>query len=380
MENIQSKHLEEYGKSPEFSVRVPGVIRFLGLFAEYSMGRSLCAADSRNLYLCVSKREDSQVMVFNSQVNDRKHFILSNLKFRKEDRWANYIKGVIAELITEGYEVSGMDWTLGGDILNGDSQVISCAVIVAACLAMEYVLNIRLEEHVLRRMVIKACMTFSGEVFNTSILVSMLNAEHGKFVYYDNYKDSLELLDDPFAEGAEYGLYNINSGLPSPTMADEINRKYNEIMNLVEDLRMRPGIFPFSNLSESVLRERVSDLREEEKKICLYLFEEYRAADFPSFSCSAFAKAMVKTEKALRNRLELSFPELDWLIKRACEDPACLAATIALNGGNGNISLILKNDAVDSCKAKLEEYEHIFGFKVRVSRFFPSSGAEVFRK
>ena len=380
MKNVQSKHLEEYGKKPEFSVRVPGVIRFLGLFAEYSMGRSLCAADSRNLYLCVSKREDNQVMVFNSRVNDRKHFILSNLKFRKEDRWANYIKGVLAELITEGYEVSGMDWTLGGDVLNGDSQVISCAVIVAACLAMEYVLNIRLEEHVLRRMVIKACMTFSGEIFNTSILVTMLNAVHGRFVYYDNYKDSLELLENPFTEGSEYGLFNINSGLPSPAMADEINRKNTEIMNLVESLRRRPGIFPLSNLSESVLRDHISDFGEDEKRICLYLLEEYRAAEFSSFSDTAFAKSMVKTQKAIRNRLELSFPELDWLVKRASEDPACLGATIALNGGNGNVSLILRNNAVDSFKAKLEEYEHIFGFKVRVSRFLPSAGAEAFRK
>lgn len=380
MKNIQSKHLEEFGRSPEFSVRVPGVIRFLGLFAEYSMGRSLSAADSRNLYLCVSKREDSQVLVFNSRANDRKHFFLNNLRFRKEDRWANYIKGVLAELIAEGYEVSGMDWTLGGDLLNGDSQIISCAVIVAACLAMEYVLNIRLEEHVLRRMVIKACMTFSGEIFNTSILVTMLNAAHGRFVYYDNYKDSLELLETPFTEASEYGLYNINSGLPSQAMADEINRKNDEIMSLVEYLRKKPGVFPLSNLSENALRDHISDLKEEEKRICLYLFEEHRAAEFQSFTDAGFAKSMVKTEKAIRNRLDLSFPELDWLIKRASEDPTCLGATIALNGGNGNISVILRNNAVDSFKAKLEEYEHIFGFKVRVSRFLPSAGAEVFRK
>lgn len=380
MKNIQSKHLEEYGKMPEFSVKVPGVTRFLGLFAEYSMGRSLCAADSRNLYLCVSRREDSRIMVFNSRVNDRKHFVLTNLRFRKEDRWANYIKGVLAELIAEGYDVSGMDWTLGGDVLNGDSQLISCAVIVATCLVMEYMLNIRLEEHVLRRMVIKACMTFSGEFFNSSILVTMLNAAQGKFVYYDNYRDSLELLDNPYDEGSAYGLYSINSGLPSSSMADEINRKNNEIMNLVEFLRKRPGIFPFSNISENALRDNISDLREEEKKTCLYLFEESRAAEFSSFSSPVFARAMIKTQKAMSNRLEMSFPELDWLVKRFSEDPSCEGAAIALNGGNGNVSLILRNDAVDSYRAKLEEYEHIFGFKVRVSRFLPCAGAEVFGK
>lgn len=380
MKNTQSKHLEEYGKMPEFSVKVPGVTRFLGLFAEYSMGRSLCAADSRNLYLCVSRREDSRIMVFNSRVNDRKHFVLTNLRFRKEDRWANYIKGVLAELIAEGYNVSGMDWTLGGDVLNGDSQLISCAVIVATCLVMEYMLNIRLEEHVLRRMVIKACMTFSGEFFNSSILVTMLNAAQGKFVYYDNYKDTFELLDNPYDEGSAYGLYSINSGLPSSSMADEINRKNNEIMNLVEFLRKRPGIFPFSNISENALRDNISDLREEEKKTCLYLFEESRAAEFSSFSSPVFARAMIKTQKAMSNRLEMSFPELDWLVKRFSGDPSCEGAAIALNGGNGNVSLILRNDAVDSYRAKLEEYEHIFGFKVGVSRFLPCAGAEVFGK
>ena len=380
MKNVQSKHIEEYGNVPEFSVKVPGVTRFLGLFAEYSMGHSLCAADSRNLFLCVSRRKDSQIMVFNSLVNDRKHFTLNTLKFRKEDRWANYVKGVLAELITEGYQISGMDWTLGGDVLNGDSQIISCAVIVATCLAMEYLLDVKLEEHVLRRMIIKACMTFSGEIFNTSILVTMLNAARGKFVYYDNYKDTLELLDNPFTPDSGYVLLHVNSGLPPVVVSDEINRKNEEIKDLVTFLRKRPGVFPFSNLTESSLRDRVSDLNEENKRICLYLYEEFRAAQLSSFSETVLAKAMARTEKALRNKLELSFPELDWLIKRSSEDSACMGVSVALNGGNGNVVLVMKRDAVDSYQAKLEEYEHIFGFKVKTGEFSPCAAAEVFRK
>ncbi len=380
MEYVQNKHAQEYGVSPELSVKVPGVTRFLGLFAEYSMGCSLCAADSRNLYLCVSRRKDSQMMVYNSLVNDRKHFSLNTLKFRKEDRWANYIKGVLSELITEGYDFSGMNWTLGGDVLNGDSQIISCAVIVATCLVMESVLGVKLEEHVLRRMIIKACMTFSGEIFNTSILVTMLNASKGRFVYYDNYKDSLELVENPFTPESGYVLLDVNSGLPAAVISDEINRKNEEIKNLVSYLRTRPGIFPFSNISENSLRDRISDLHEEEKRICLYLYEEYKASQTASFSCTMMAKAMAKTEKSLRNKLELSFPELVWLIKRFSEDSACSGVTIALNGGNGHVVAAMKRDAVDSFMAKLEEYEHIFGFKVRAEEFMPCTAAEVFRK
>jgi len=246
--------------------------------------------------------------------------------------------------------------------------------------AMEYVLNIRLEEHVLRRMIVKACMTFSGEIFNTSILVTMLNAQQGKFVYYDNYKDSISLLDNPFTGDSAYMLLNVNSGLPPVVVSDEVSRKNEAIKDLVTSLRKRPGIFPFSNVTESSLRDRIQDLDEEEKRICLYILEEYRAAQLASFSDSVLAKAMARTEKALRNKLELSFPEMDWLIKRSSGESACQGVSVALNGGNGNVALVIKKDAVDSYRAKLEEYEHIFGFKVKTGEFLPCAAAEVFRK
>ena len=42
-------------------------------------------------------------------MGERKKTTIANLKYKKEDRWANYIKGVLYEFIQLGYSFKGLD-------------------------------------------------------------------------------------------------------------------------------------------------------------------------------------------------------------------------------------------------------------------------------
>ena len=76
--------------------------------------------------------------------------------------------------------------------------------------------------------------------------------------------------------------------------------------------------------------------------------------------------------KLLRDDLELSCPEMEWLAKRASEVPAFHGSTVLFNGVNTPVLLIMDRTSVPLYMAKLEEYEHIFGFKPEVAELSPA--------
>ena len=73
----------------------------------------------------------------------------------------------------------------------------------------------------------------------------------------------------------------------------------------------------------------------------------------------------------IRNVLDFSCPEIDWLSKRAAEVPGCYGSALMFNGDSVYVVLVIQEQAVKAYSLKLEEYERIFGFKAIASAFTP---------
>lgn len=101
MDNVIKQHSKEYGETPLVIAQVPGTCTLLGSYADACKGWSLVGTDASTLFVAVSLRDDQLVRLTNATLNDRKRFSLGNIKYRKEDRWGNYLKGVIAVLANE---------------------------------------------------------------------------------------------------------------------------------------------------------------------------------------------------------------------------------------------------------------------------------------
>jgi galactokinase len=98
------------------------------------------------------------------------------------------------------------------------------------------------------------------------------------------------------------------------------------------------------------------------------------------FSLKAYqliGKSLTKVGKLFRDDLEITCPELDWLIKRALEVPSCIGASFVFNGDNVYaIVLGIKKDS-PLYEAKLEDYERIFGFKAKAEELKPCGKCEI---
>ncbi len=80
---------------------------------------------------------------------------MNNIKFRKEDRWGNYPKGVIAMMSADNHEIPGLDITLKGRLLYADNQMVSTSSAIGTVLAVDHLLKLDLSFSATIRLVIK---------------------------------------------------------------------------------------------------------------------------------------------------------------------------------------------------------------------------------
>ncbi|HKM06409.1 MAG TPA: galactokinase [Sphaerochaeta sp.] len=371
MENILNYHKKEYEESPFVIVEVPGTCTLLGSFADACKGWSLLGSDVATLFVAISQRDDQLVRLANATLNDRKRFSLSNIKFRKEDRWGNYIKGVIGILANEGVEFTGMNVTVEGPLLLSDNQMVSSSIALGVCMALNTLMNLGMSISSIIRVIYQANTTFNNELCKISDLLTMLHGQKGKVLFFDLQHLTFQELSFPFTEASEeYVALIIDSKISPNAMREEIAAKRRAIEIAFTKLKeLKPGGF-IRDFPEGDLSARIVPLDEDARHICEYILMESRltfdaASMLNAKDAPLYGKTMVKVQTGLRDLLEVSCPEVDWLTKRSSEINGSLGAVLVSNGFSGNVMVLLSKQALPSYISRLEEYEHIFGFHPR---------------
>ena len=73
-------------------------------------------------------------------------------------------------------------------------------------------------------------------------------------------------------------------------------------------------------------------------------------------------KLMSRSHESLRDNFEVSCPEIDWLVKRAWELDGILGSRMTGSGFGGCTVTLIRDGVLEEYQARLDEYEHIFGF------------------
>lgn len=128
MNKIDALHEKEFGERPLIIGEVPGICTLFGNFSDICEGWAVIGTSNGYVRLAVSKRDDGMVRLYNATANDRKRFSLNSIKYRKEDRWGNFIKSVISVLASEDYHLQGMNITCYGPVLLGDVSAVGTAL------------------------------------------------------------------------------------------------------------------------------------------------------------------------------------------------------------------------------------------------------------
>ena len=343
----------------------PGRIHLLGEHGEPKAGLYLSAAIDKYIRVAVSLRKDNSIRFYAPDLGERKRTTFINMKFKREDRWANYIKVGIQMFADLGYPIKGINFSLAGDIPQQVGLASSSAIEVAAATAL--------------RGVFKSTINDKEFFEKLSAVHTAYFGKNGEDVNYlissAARKDHLLLVDEASLEArkikspfSRYKILIMDSRVPRMGVEVELEQRLEDIKKGLELLSEKREGASFREFATSDLVESMGDLPEEIRRRSMHIVQEIRRvydADeaLRRSDLQTFSRIIFHSHESLRDLYEVSCPELDWLVKRAQEIEGVLGSRMAGQGFGGCTYTIIKENAVEEFKKRLEDYERIFGFR-----------------
>ena len=379
MKELQALHAEEFGHNPDCIASAPGVINLMGEHTDYSEGFVLQAALPLYANVAVSRRDDLSLRFYTADAGERKKTSVPNLKYKREDRWANYVKGVLAELTERGIELPGLEFTITSTIPQNIGLGSSDALCTAATIAVCRCLQVELSIPDIIDVAWGAEARFIGLPKEPSAVATSLLAQADKAVYLD--MRSLEYRQIPLDFGSAT-LVLTNSHVPHIDAQDYIEERRDECRECVDHLQARHAGTTLRDFTVDDLKGGIGILPEHLRRLCMHVVEEnQRVKDtvqlLPERDLEGFGRLMYRSHESLRDAYEVSCPELDWLVKRTGEIDGVYGSRLTGPGFGGCTITLIREASLNDYIDRLSEYERIFGFAAEAFQFRASDGAKV---
>jgi galactokinase len=229
-----------------------------------------------------------------------------------------------------------------------------------------------------------ARLTAARDVFfgkNTSAVdyLAILSARKDQFLIVDEAGLAVKRVK---ALPARYRILIMDSRVPRMGGEDELKQRQQDLKKGLELLSRKKEGAAFRDIAAADLMESMGDLPEQIRRRCMHIVEEIRrvydaeealkGADF-----AALSRTIFHSHESLRDLYEVSCPEIDWLVKRAQEIDGVLGSRMTGQGFGGCTYTIIREDAIEEYRQRLEDYERIFGFHPVIYEVRPATGSRL---
>ncbi|MDR1219000.1 MAG: galactokinase [Treponema sp.] len=384
MLDIGQIHRKEYESDADLPgqiviARAPGRVHLLGEHGEPKFSSCLSSAIDRYIYVAVSQRKDNSLRFFAANSDERKRSSITNLKYKREDRWSNYIKAAIQVFASLGRLVKGLNVTVWGGVPQQIGLASSTVMEMATVVALRAFFKVNITDRDLIGRLIKEREAFFGKPVSFADYAIILNAKADGFIIVDEHKRETRTVPIDFAG---YKMLIMDSRVPRFNIEQELRQRRHDVRKGFESL------FPKKELREindkmfaSVnLTELLSGLPETIRRRMLFVIQEMRRIgeteealrkkDFQLFS-----RIIFHSHEGLRDLYEASCPETDWLVKRGQETEGVFGSRMTGLGFGGCTYAVIKEESIPEYKKRLEDYERIFGFHPIIYEVAPAQGA-----
>ena len=381
MEKLIASHISEYGNKPEVIASAPGILNLMGEHTDYNDGCVVQTTINRRSFIAVSGRKDNSLRFYLADSDEKKRTTVPNLKYKREDRWANYPKGVLYELVNMGFPVRGMDVTIMNELVPGIGLGASAALETAFTAAVSRLFGFKLSESQLIQAASYAESAFIGR--NTEITDQFVSAlgKKKKAIFLDLRSLDFEYLP---LDLHSLELVLINSNVPGTESVREaeLHERREQCAECVDYLsRKKPGK-SLRDYSMEDISGGLGLLPEQIRRICTHVIGETERSleaktAITEKNFDLFGRMMNRSHESLRDNYEVSCPELDWLVKRSQEMDGVLGSRMTGGGFGGCIVSLIQDKVLDNYIERLQEYEHIFGFEPEIFVCEPAEGVKI---
>jgi galactokinase len=369
-EQIKKIFKETFGAEPEAVFFAPGRVNLIGEHIDYNGGYVFPCALSLGTYAAASKRKDGKIRFFSK--NFEKIGVIEvdvkDIKFKKEDDWTNYPKGVIDVMQKKGLKIdAGFDVAILGNIPNGAGLSSSASLEVCTGVLLNDFFNLNLTPTDIALIGQKTENEFIG--LNSGIMDQFASANGKRDHAILLNTNTLQYKHVPMVlEDSSIVIGNTNK------RRELAGSKYNErraecekalsMLNTKLNLKylcdLTPDQFDFYKnlITDPIALKRAKHA----------VKENYRTLSAVGLlelgDVNAFGKLMFDSHYSLKDDYEVTVFELDTMVGLAKQQKGTIGARMTGAGFGGCTVCIVKNENVDEfIKNVGEGYEKATKFK-----------------
>jgi galactokinase len=380
MESVTRLFARHYGPSPRQVVQAPGRLELLGNHTDYNAGLVMAIAVDKYVHMAASPRDDDKVRLMAAAFPKPAEFSVSDLRKDESAPWADYVKGVIDQLLRAGVRVGGFDAAIDGTIPMGAGMSSSAALEVATALVVRglypfHLLEGRATQSALgkerldnpqRMELAKLCQRAENEFVGVQCgLLDQASSVFGKAGHAIEMDfESLAIEHVPLA--GDVAIVTCNSGVKHELTGGE----YNELRALCESAAKKLGARFLRGVSVKKLMESRTVLTEREYECAHHVVTEIQrvaegAEALQQHDLGQFGELMFQSHASSRDFFQNSTDELDLLVALAREQPDCLGARLTGGGfGGATINLVRRAGLEGFCRSMPLQYQQRSGIEM----------------
>lgn len=353
IQELEAKFKELYGEGETSLFFAPGRVNLIGEHIDYNGGHVFPCALTLGTYGVARKRNDRKLHFFSTNLPDRGiiEADLDDLKYKKEDDWANYAKGVVWAYEQNGYKLdTGFDFACTGTIPNksGLSSSASLEVLTGTVLMGLYDFgNDQIHNALFGQ---QAENQFVG--MNCGIMDQFASAmgAKDKAIFLNcatlDYQLTPVVLKDA-------KLVIVNTNKPHELTNSAYNTRRKECEEALKALQTKADIKAICELTPEQFEE-IKDVITDpvvQKRAKHAVYEEARTVEavkqLNEGNIDSFGQLMGQSHVSLRDDFEVSCRELDVLVDEAWKIDGTIGARMTGGGFGGCTVNIVKDDAID---------------------------------
>jgi len=370
---LSESFVKHFGDKASLIVRAPGRVNLIGEHTDYNDGFVLPMAIDRAIWIAVRPRMDRYVQIRSLDFEADAVFSLDDLK--KEQGWAEYLKGVAHILQAEGYKLSGWDGMMMGDVPRGSGLSSSAAVELATARVFASVSNLKWDAAYMARVGQRAENEWVG--VNCGIMDQMASAacKEGHALFLDCR--SLEIQHVLLPDHAAIVV------MDTSTRRGLVDSAYNERRSQCEEAARFFGVKALRDVSLDEFETRKSGLGEVVMRRARHIImEDQRVLDamqaMRTNDLVRLGNLLNAGHVSLRDDFEVTNEALNQIVEAAQMQSSCYGARMT-GGGFGGCAIAL----VDAGKVKAfvdsvgKAYREKSGLEPQIYVCKASAGASV---
>lgn len=381
---LKQKFQEFFGDKEMKAFFSPGRINLIGEHTDYNGGNVFPCAITLGTFGLAAKREDTTINLYSENFPELGiiSFDVTDLEYRKEDKWTNYPKGVIKYLKEAGYEIdTGMDVVIYGNIPNGAGLSSSASLEMLTGVMLEELFNLNVTRLDLIKIGKKVENKFIGVSSGIMDQFAVGMGEKDKAILLDCNTLEYEMVP---VELGDNKIVIMNTKKRRELAESGYNTRHSECEQALEELQKFVSIPSLGALDEATFETYQDQLSNQmiKKRARHAVSENQRtlkaAQALKAGNLKEFGLLMNASHISLRDDYEVTGIELDTLVQAAWDQPGVIGARMTGAGFGGCAIALVADDQIETFIEKVGKvYEAEIGYPAEFYIASISDGAKM---